>query len=220
MFLKRSFLYIGITLIIFLTACNGTSTQEKIYEHLEEAVHLESDFADEQDKIIELEKQEQEIYEQIVDLEMGEFDTIKELSQQALEIIAERSNKIELEKESIDASQNEFKQVEELIEELDNEEEKEKLEELYDVMLDRYEAYNALHDAYVQSLEEEKEMYSMIQQEDMTQEELTDQVNNINENYEAVLEGNEAFNKSTVAYNDLKKEFYELANIAVEYKED
>lgn len=210
-------LLIGLCFILLLSACSGESTIEMIYEHLEEAVKLEENFAKQQEDINQLEQQEQELYAQIIDLQMNEMDKIKELSQQAIGIIEERKEKMNLEKESIDASKEEFTKIENLIEELDEAALKEKAQEMYDVMSNRYQTYDQLHQAYMNSLELEKELYELLQDENVTQEQLSTHIENINKTYEEVISENDQFNAETVAYNDLKKEFYEMAELDVTY---
>ncbi|UJL47800.1 YkyA family protein [Virgibacillus sp. NKC19-16] len=218
--LKKSIIILSISLSTILAGCSGESTEQQIHNHLEEAVSLEEGFEQQQEEITELEKQEQELYSQLIDLGTDEFDQIQEISQQAIDIVDQRSEKIELEKESIDASQEEFNQVSDLIEDLEEEETKAKAEEMYNVMDNRYTAYDDLYTAYTESLELERELYTMLQQEDLEQETLTDHINTINESYQQVLEANEQFNEYTVEYNALKQEFYELAGIDVEYEEN
>ncbi|WP_449353994.1 YkyA family protein [Virgibacillus natechei] len=217
---KKSFIILAISLSVVLAACSGESTEQQLHNHLEEAVSLEEGFEQQQGEITELEKQEQELYKQIIDLSEDELDQIQEISQQAIDTVDQRSKKIEAEKESIDASQEEFNQVSDLIEDLEEEETKAKAEEMYDVMDNRYTAYNDLYNAYTESLELERELYTMLQEEDLEQEALTDHINTINESYQQVLEANEQFNEYTVEYNALKQEFYELAGIDVEYEEN
>lgn len=207
-------------IFIILSACSGTSPQEKIYEHLEEAVSLEIGFEEQQDEITALEKQEQQIYNQIIELDMSEFEQVKELSQEAIDIIEQRSEKIALEQESISASREEFEKIDDLINDLKDDEVRDKAEELYKVMIERYEAYDVLHDAYIRSLEEEEKLYTLLQNEDVSEEELKDQIAEINNTYQEVIDGNEQFNTNTVTYNELKKEFYEVADIKVTYDED
>ena len=209
-----------VLIFIILSACSGTSPQEKIYEHLEKAVSLEEGFEEQQDEITALEKQEQQIYSQIIELDMSEFEQVKELSQEAIDIIKQRSDKITLEQESISASREEFEKIDDLINDLKEEEVRDKAEELYKVMIVRYEAYDVLHDAYIRSLEEEEKLYTLLQNEDVSEEELKDQIAEINNTYQEVIDGNEQFNTNTVTYNELKKEFYEIADINVTYDED
>ncbi|MBY7143778.1 YkyA family protein [Virgibacillus sp. NKC19-3] len=217
--LKKSIIVLAISLSIVLAACSGESAEQQLHNHLEEAVSLEEEFEQQQEEIINLEKQEQELYKEIIELDADELDQIQENSQQAINTVDQRSDKIELEKESIDASQEEFNEVSGLIEDLE-EETKAKAEEMYQIMENRYSAYNDLYDAYTQSLELERELYSMLQEEDLEQEALSDHINTVNEGYQQVLEANEQFNEYTVEYNALKQEFYELAGLDVEYEEN
>lgn len=220
MSVKKIMLYIGLSLVLFLSACGGQSSEEKVYDHLEEAVQLETDFASQQAIITDLEKQEKEIFGQVIELEMKDFDKIKELAQDALEINEERSKEIDVEKESIDASRDEFEKTMSNIEEIEDEAVQNKAQEMYDVMIDRYEAYNSIYEAYAQSLEEEETLYTMFQDEEITQEEYTEQTTKVNGSYEVILEENEVFNNDTSEFNELKKEFYDLANFNVTYDEN
>lgn len=210
---------IMIGFIFLLTACGGGSTEEKIYTHLEEAVHLEKDFQDQQDGINELEQEEQEIYDEIIDLTMDDFDKIEELANEAIETIEERESKIEIEKQSMDDSKEEFSNVEALIDKVDSEDVKTKANEMYEIMMERYEQYNQLHEDYLASLKLETSLYEMVQDKETEQEKVIDQITKINEKYEEILNDNEAFNQDTKEYNELKEEFYEIADIDVQYEE-
>ena len=208
------FVLLGI-LFIVLTGCSSQSTEEQIHNHLEEAVALEEEFENQQSVITDLESQEQEIYSQIIDLGMDDIEQIKELSSEALSIIDEREEKIELEKESIESSQKEFSNIDDLISKIEDADLKEKAEKMYEVMDNRYSVYAELNEAYLTSLEKERKLYTMLEQEDLEQKELTNHINSINETYEQVLDLNEQFNNYTVEYNALKKEFYEAAELDI-----
>ncbi len=210
---------LSLCLIVGLAACSGSSTKEKIYDHLEKAVTLEDAFEKQQDTIVDLEKKEQELYGKIIDLGMDDFDKIKDLSQQAIETIEKRSNKVDVEKESITASKEEFMKIEDLIDELEDKDIKDKAKKMYDVMMKRYQAYDSLNKAYTTSLKLEKELYTMLQKEDIEQEALTEHITKINDSYQEVLEANKAFNTHTTKYNKLKQEFYKAADIEVEYED-
>ena len=205
-----------MTLLLFISAC-GKSTEEKIYEHLEEAVTLEEEFEKVQTEITELEKKERELYSTIIELGPDELDKIKETSKQAIETIEKRSNKMESEQESIHASQDEFEKIDKLIEKLEDEKTKNKAREMYEVMMDRYKHYDQLHKEYIKSLKLEKELYQMLQKEELEQEDLTAHIEKINKKYEKVLDKNEEFNEATANYNKLKKEFYDQTDLSVKY---
>ncbi|WP_087973076.1 YkyA family protein [Oceanobacillus rekensis] len=215
---RNLFFIISSILLVVITGCSSQSTEEQIHNHLEEAVLLEEEFENQQSAITDLETQEQEIYSKIIDLGIDDFEQITELSNEALSIIDQRAEKIELEKESIESSQDEFINIEDLISNLEDTVVKEKAEKMYDVMNNRYSVYSELNEAYMTSLEKERELYNMLQQENIEQEELTNQINSINESYEQVLNLNEQFNNHTVEYNALKKEFYEAAELDVAYE--
>lgn len=206
--------------ITMLVACNHKTVEEEIYTYLEEAVKLEEEFIDKQDEITMLEAEEQEIYNEIIDLGTDDWKRIQELSQTALNNINQRRELIILEKQSIESSQNEFQKTEELIKEIEDKVLEKKSEDMYEKMINRYEAYYKLNDAYLSSLELETELYEMLQNENLKQEKLTNHIEKINKSYEKVLEVNEKFNEYTLEYNDLKKEFYEEAGFEVTYEEE
>ena len=219
MFLKRtSLLLVGI--VALLSACSGESVEEKIHTHLEEAVILEEGFKSQQSEITALEKQEQEIYSQIIDLGMDDLDEITKLSQDALAIIDEREEELNIEKESITNAQEEFQSIEELIEGIEEEAVKTKGEEMFQTMMSRYAAYEELYAAYTESLGFEKELYTMLQDEELEQGVLNEHIAKINESYETILAANDQFNEHTIAYNELKKEFYEAADMNVTFEEE
>ncbi|MBP1968250.1 hypothetical protein J2Z83_000342 [Virgibacillus natechei] len=219
-YLRKSLIFLTFTFGAILSACSGESTEEQLHNHLEEAVVLEEGFEQQQNEITELERQEQELYSEVIELNMEEFDQIQEISQEAIGIIDQRSEVMELEKESIDASQEEFNNISDLIDDIEEEAVREKIEDMYTVMSDRYSAYDNLYEAYMISLELERELYTMLQQEDIEQEDLTEQITAINDSYQDVLEANDQFNEGTIEYNALKQEFYELSDINVEYEEN
>ncbi|SHG24190.1 YkyA family protein [Ornithinibacillus halophilus] len=215
---KKTAIALTISMAAILTAC-GESVDTEIYNHLEEAVTLEEGYEEQQETIAKLEKQEQEIYSQIIELGIDDFDQIKELSKEALAIIAERQEKIDIEKESIDSAREEFLNTESLITEIEEEKAKETAEKMYQTMEERYNAYDDLYQAYSDSLSLEEELYTMLQSEDIKQEEITEHIQKVNSSYQTVIEANNQFNEYTVQYNDLKKEYYEIADINVSYSE-
>lgn len=209
---KWIFLLFSVTTLV---ACNSTTIEEKMYGYLEEAVKLEEGFSDQQKKITKLEAEEQDIYNEIIDLGMEDLEKIKQLSQTAIDNINQRTELIGLEKEIIESSQSEFLKTEELIGKISEQELKRKSEEMFEKMNNRYEAYYKLNEAYLNSLDLETELYEMLQNEDLKQEDLTNHIEKINKSYEQVLEANKAFNELTLEYNDLKKEFYRQAGFDV-----
>lgn len=197
-----------------LTGC-GLATEEEIYNHLEKAVSLETVFEEQQQPLVELETKEQNLYEKIIQLGMSEFDEIKVLSKQALAIIDEREARIEKEKESINASEQEFLLIESKVEKIKETGVKQKAEELLKAMKNRYETYDLLYGHYKEAILLDRQLYDMFQQEDLTLQQLEEQINKINEMYDNIVKANEKFNELTDTYNVKKREFYEAAGLDV-----
>lgn len=214
---KRSFILLFLFVgSVLLTGCQGqSSTVDEMYTVLENVVELEQEFEQQQDPLVELEREEKEIYSQIITLGMKEFDQIVSLSNEALTIVEKRQEHMQKEEDSIQASRKEFEKFKPLIDELEDEELKKKANELNDTMLERYKTHDGLYKNYTQGLTFDKELYQMFQQEDLSIDQLEEQIAKINDTYKVVLESNETFNNHTKKYNETKLQFYKAAGIEV-----
>lgn len=71
-----------------LTGCiSNESSTEKLYQVLENVVDAEKEFEEQQEPLVELERQEKEIYNEIMTLVMKQHEKIVTLSDEALSII-------------------------------------------------------------------------------------------------------------------------------------
>ncbi|ART76179.1 hypothetical protein B4U37_09060 [Sutcliffiella horikoshii] len=217
-FWKRT-VYTGtLAFSLVLAGCvNGESAEQEIFQTLEEVVELEASFEEQQGPLLELEKEESAIYEEILTLGMKEFDQIVKLSQEGLALVEQKEAAMKNEKESIEAARSQFEEVKTSIESLEDEELKKEAQALYQLMEQRYEAYMTLSNHYMKSMEDEKEMYELFQTEDLTLEQLQVQINDLNEKYEKINEANKSFNDLTDQYNKAKLDFYKKAGLNVSY---
>lgn len=199
-----------------MTGCLGSSPEEEMYSALEKVVSLEDTFEQQQQPLIELEKEENELYEEIISLGMKEYDKIVSLSKEAISVVEEREKRVEDEKESIDASEKEFDKIAELAKNLKEDGTKEKAVKLQELMEKRYASYDALYASYKDAISLDKELYEMFQNKDLKLEELEAKISEINSSYEKVLAENKKFNEFTEQYNQEKMDFYKEANIEVE----
>ncbi|MGD7010079.1 YkyA family protein [Metabacillus sp. 84] len=199
-----------------LTGCMGASPSEQAYEALENVVSKESSFKEEQKPLIELEKKENEIYSEIIALGMKDFEKIKSLSEDALEIVKNRKEKIEAERNSIEESEKAFKEAEEALNKIENEKASKEAEELKKLMAERYKSYDSLAKSYSTAIALDEELYKMFQNKDLKLEDLEAHISKINTAYDEVKELNEDFNSYTEKYNAGKKEFYQAADINTE----
>ncbi|MDQ0272444.1 YkyA family protein [Cytobacillus purgationiresistens] len=201
---------------LLLSGClNNQSPEEKMFEALEKVVSAEKVFKEQQNPLVELEQQEKKLYDQIISLSMKEFEEITKLSDEALDIVDQRKNHMDKENESIEQSKAEFDKTKEIIEEIDAASLKGTANELYDIMMDRYDIHDELYGNYIAAIEYDRELYELFKQEDVTIEELENQISKINDSYEKVLKDNEQFNEKTEKYNEVKLSFYKDAGLEV-----
>jgi hypothetical protein len=215
--------------VVFLCVCmsfllmgclGGPTPEEQIYETLEKVVKVEKDFEEQQNPLVELEKKEKELYDEILTLGMKEFDQIVSLSNDALAVVGDRETRINNEQKSIEASKKEFQKVDALISEIKEDSVKEEANELVSLMNERYESYEDLYTVYKEAIEHDKKLYEMFQNEELTLDELEQQITLINETYEKVVAANETFNKLTDQYNKAKVTFYQNAGLEVVFNEE
>src|SRR5690625_6399741 len=93
---------------------------------------------------------------------MKNKEEIKEKSQEAIDIIDQQVNEIKKEKESMDASEEAFQEAEKYIDNLDADHGKATAEDMYKVMMDRYDNYKQLYKLYNESMKRETTLYEML----------------------------------------------------------
>lgn len=205
---------------LLLSACFSKSTPvEKMYVVLENVVSTENVFKEQQEPLVELEKQEKEIYDKIISLGMEDFDEIIRLSDQAIDIVDKRKDHMHKEQESIAASQKEFNKARPLINEIEEGALKENAQNLYDTMTERYKIHDELYQKYLEGVKLDKELYLMFKNEDLQLEQLDAQITKINGIYAEILKKNEDFNEKTKEYNDAKLSFYKESGLKIDSKQ-
>lgn len=215
--LKKRIIFLVILTIFTLAGClNQKSPTEKIYVILEKVVIAEKVFEEQQDPLVSFEKEEKIIYDKIVTLSMKNQAEIIKLSDEALLLVDKRKSLIEKEQKSILASKKEFIKVKELLKELKEPKQTKQAQLLYKTMIQRYEVHETLFNNYIASLNDDRELYQLFKNEDVTLEQLESQVNKLNESYQAVFKANETFNTLTKKYNEEKLVFYEESGLKVE----
>lgn len=213
--LKFSFIII-IFITILISGCTKANPAEEIYNHLEKAVSLEIVFEDKQKPLSEAENEEYELYEKI--LSIADLEEIQLLATKAKEIANSRKEMITEEKDSIEKSYNEFVLTKPIIETIDDESLAKTAQQLVEAMENRYNTYKKLHEEYLTAITLDLELYELIQKDDLMIEQLELKHEEVNQQYEIVNGLKEEFNQYTIQYNDLKKSFYELAELEVVYK--
>ena len=208
------FILLLLVLIAIFTGCTKEKTPvEKMYTVLEKVVAAEKGFEEQQNPLVTLEKKEKGIYDQIIELGMKEYNQIVKLSDEALLLADQRKEHMEKETESIKQSEKEFKKAAKIKDQFEDKTLTKLANELFEIMMERYRAHDALYADYNEALRNDKELYVMFKNKDLPLEELEAQVNKLNETYKKVYDANEKFNMLTEQYNDKKKSFYKKAGL-------
>lgn len=213
---KILFFSLLLSLSFLLAGCFGQqSPEEKMFEAMEEVVHLEKGFEESQGPLVEFEKKEKELYEKIISLGNKDKEQIVKLSDEALTAVSERKKHMEKEQKSIKVSKEKFNSISPLIQDLDDKDLKKTANELYDIMSRRYEIHDDLYENYMKGIQYDTELYGMLKDNEISFDQLDDQVTKINQTYEKVLNANEQFNEKTNKYNEKKLAFYKKAGFNV-----
>ncbi|MFB6465734.1 YkyA family protein [Cytobacillus sp. Hz8] len=203
--------------VLLLSGCFQKQTkEEQIYNLLESVASTEQMFEEQQNPLVDLEKNEKTLYDKIIALGKKEQGKINQLSDQALQNIKKRKEHMQKEQDSMEASEKEFKKLDQLLEDIKDEKEKKKAETLRQTMKDRYKMHDELYANYNKGLEYDKELYILFKNKNTTINQLEEQIVKINQTYEIVISNNENFNKLTKKYNEEKIAFYKEAKINVE----
>lgn len=211
----KAIILLLILMSFVMSGCINKEPEQKMYDALEKVVAAEQVFKEQQDPLVQIEQQEKKIYDEIISLSMKEFDKIKKLSNEAIDLVEQRREHMEKERESIEQSKQEFEKTEDIINSFDDSTLKKTAEDLYGIMIERYDVHDELYTNYMASIELDKELYELFKQEDVTIEQLEAQIAKINDSYEKVLNDNEQFNVKTEEYNEAKLNFYKEAGIDV-----
>jgi hypothetical protein len=217
--LRSIYVFVLSLNLFLLSGClNQKTTPEKMYEVMEEVVIAESAFEKQQDPLVNAEKKEKQLYDEIISLGMKEYGQIVKLTDQALLLVKERETLMASETESIEKSKEKFEKLQPYIKELEEPALKKAAKELFDVMMERYKLHDELQQSYSDALKLDKDLYQMFRNKDLSMDQLESQINQINEKYQQVYQINEKFNLNTKRYNELKLVFYKEAGFKIDNK--
>jgi uncharacterized protein YsxB (DUF464 family) len=215
----RFAIILGVAIFVLMGCVGGSSPQENIHKVLEETVAKEKQYVEVQKPLQNLEEKEKEIYSEIMNLGMKEFDKIVKLSDDALKNISERTDYIEKERKAMKEAKEKFSNLDEFITKLEDKKLKDEAGKLEETMTDRYQLHEKLTASYLDALSQDKELYELFKKKELTMEELEKQITSINEAYEKTIKLNNEYNSKTEQFNKLKQGFYSTAGIEVEEKE-
>lgn len=210
---KSTFIIYTFLVLVLLSGCFGR-TEKKIYQTLEEVVKLEEGFKKEQEPLVKLEEEEKAIYDKIIDTGFKEREKIDRLADRAIELSAQRLEHLDLERESIVKAEEKFTTIKKLIKRIDDKNIKAEVENLYDLMANRYKVHEQLYKKYSAGIKSDQELYQAFKDDQTTLSKLEKSIIEINSKYDKVYQLNKEFNELTNSYNEAKVKFYKNVGIS------
>ncbi len=162
--LKYSKLAIVTTLsMILLAGCFGPKPEEELYVAFENAAKQEKTMFEDAKKLETLEKEGQELYNQIVQEGKDNNQTVKEKLNQAVKNTTEREKVLTKEKEVLNKAQEEVKSADKYVKKIEDKKLKDQADKVKSTYEKRHDSFNKMYDSYNKSLKQEKELYTMLQ---------------------------------------------------------
>src|SRR5690625_1113463 len=135
-------LFFIMPIFFLLTACQTEDIESEIYNHLEKTAEHEASLQTIREEMAQLESDEHHLYTRLIDESLDDRELIDSYVTEAKQLIDERLQLLEQEKEQMSLSKEEFLLVETLIDQIESEDVKQNAEEMYDIMIERYDIYD------------------------------------------------------------------------------
>lgn len=195
-------------LVFILTACNDEIDElETFYVKFQETLDVESEISDISEDFNRLENRRGQIQE---DLSTAERSELSDMSESLAENTAERLELINQEESVMEESRAVAEASEALVEDISNEDYRQQAEALISAADDRYAKHEELMEAFKSVLSGEEELFEYLQDEDLNQDDIDDHINTLNEEYEGLSVLQEEYTTATDRLNEVKNEVYAI----------
>lgn len=198
-------------LVFILSACNNEIDElETFFVKFQETLDVESEISDISDDFNRLENRRGQIQEDLSTAERGE---LSDMSGSLAENTAERFELIDEEAAVMEESQAVAAEAEELIGDISNEDYRQQAEALIAAADDRYAKHDELMEAFRSVLNSEEELFEYLQEdENLSQDDIDDHINTLNEEYDGLTVLQEEYETATERLNEVKNEVYGIFN--------
>ncbi|WP_244946824.1 YkyA family protein [Planococcus soli] len=193
-----------VSSLLMLAACSGSGIREDLDQVLNETFDAEEDYRSVQGDLEEREKAEQLLFEETMALTQEQQGEVADQAQEALDSADERLGLLQTEKDSMQAAEENFAEIDSVIESAEEESVIADLEALKAQMLERFAAHDEFSEAYEELIARQKELYEMLQDDQSTLEILQEKAAEVNEQNEQVQLAVTEFNELTQQVNGLK----------------
>ncbi len=190
-----------------LAACGGTP-EEQAVDVFEEAAQAESEFVKQQETLSDLEKKEQNIFQDMMAVSKEEESKIKELGEEADKKLKERAEVFAKEQEAMEKSASAIEELDELGN-IEGERLNEQLGELRKTAGARYKEYGEIETLYTENIELNEKLFDMMEDKEAKLKDVEGQLEKINAGSEKLIQANEKFNQLTNQFNKQRAAFEE-----------
>lgn len=194
------------TSVLLLSACSGPAAGEQLDAVLNDTFDAEKEYRETQKKMEELEKDEQQLFESIMALTQEQQDEVDSKAEEALASAQERLELLAAEKESMGNAQENFKEIDTVIAETDDDQLKKELGSLKEKMQERFDAHGQFTEAYETLNGLQQELYTMLMDEETELKTMQEKALEVNKQNTAVQDAVTAFNNSTEQFNEMKNQ--------------
>lgn len=202
---------VGLLLIstLFLSACNfGSSTEKDLADVLSKLNSAEEKYKGAQGELSSLEKSEQTLFNEIIQLTQEEKEELKTKVSEVEESLEKRLTFLDDEETSIKTARESVKAFDEVIEKADEEKIKTEITELRNSINNRYDLHSDFVEKYKMLADLQKELYEMLIDEKTEVSNLQEKVTEVNGQNETVKEVIDSFNEATGTVNKLKEDLF------------
>ncbi|MEK4406737.1 YkyA family protein [Sporosarcina sp. FSL K6-6792] len=206
--MKKSIIGYILAVTLVLSGCSSDSTiKTQLSATITKMNNAEQAYKDAQAELTELEKSEQELFKQTMELTQQQLGELKIKVAELEELLGQRLTHIEGEEKSISKASKSVDELDAIIEQTDGAVEK-SIEELKEAVTNRYELHSAFVVEYKKLTSLQEELYGMLVAEEVELKELKDKVGEVNEQNELVHTAVISFNDATVKVNVLKDDTF------------
>jgi outer membrane murein-binding lipoprotein Lpp len=205
--MKKILAALAISAIILAGCSNEEEQLEAFYNDFQETVKSEEDMQDINEEFSALETEREELQEELTE---ADEEALQDISKELIDNTKGREELIEDENSVMTASQEEAESSKATLEEVEDESFKEEGELLLEAADERYEAHSAMLEQLSTTLDAEKSVFEYLQEGNITQDDLDERINELNEEYEELTTLQNDFDTATNRVNELKGEIREL----------
>jgi len=205
--MKKSKFVLLFSSILLLAGCNfGESTEEKLSNILTEIYDLEADYRDVQKELAETESKEQANFQKMMELTKDQKEELTTMVDDTATLLEARLSLVEKEAASINSTSDEIKQIDTLISETKEAQEKESLKQIETSLEERITAYEEVTTNYNELAALQENLYNMLVDESADITAIQAQVKEVNKHNEVVKQSVQKFNEATERVNEVKEE--------------